>query len=85
MYYENLDLLKQQKADIMAKINQAVKDGDEEGFAKAFTEYTDMLQEAVLAEARGLVQATDNQILAGRGVRVLTSEETKFYQKSLKL
>ena len=78
---KNLDLLKQQKADIMAKINQAVKDGDEEGFAKAFTEYTDMLQEAVLAEARGLVQATDNQILAGRGVRVLTSEETKFYQK----
>lgn len=77
----NPDLMNQKKAEIVNRINQAVKDGDEEGFAKAFTEYTDILQETVLAEARGLVQATDNQILAGRGVRVLTSEETKFYQK----
>lgn len=78
---KNLDLLKQKKADIVAKINQAVKDGDEEAFAKAFTEYTDMLQEAVLAEAKGLIQAADNQILTGRGSRALTSEETKYYQK----
>lgn len=78
---KNLDLLKQKKADIVAKINQAVKDGDEEAFAKAFTEYTDMLQEAVLAEAKGLTQAADNQVLAGRGIRALTSEETKYYQK----
>ena len=78
---KNLDLLKQQKADIMAKLNQAMKDGDEEAFAKAFTEYTDILQEAVMAEAKGLIQSVDNQILAGRGVRALTSEETKFYQK----
>ena len=78
---KNLDLLAKQKAEIVAKINQAMKDGDEEAFAAAFTEYTDMLQEAVMAEAKGLVQAADNQILAGRGVRALTSEETKYYQK----
>lgn len=77
---KNPDLLKQQKVEIVNKINQAVKDGDEEAFAAAFTAYTDMLQEAVLAEAKGLVQAADNQILAGRGVRSLTSEETKYYQ-----
>ena len=57
-----------------------MKDGDEEAFAKAFVEYTDMLQEAVLAEAKGLVAAADNQILSGRGVRALTSEENKYYQ-----
>ena len=68
----NLDLLKQQKAEWTSKIQEAVKSGDEAAFAWAFVEYTNAMQEAVLAEARGLVQATDNQILAGRGVRVLT-------------
>ncbi len=78
---KNIDLLGKQKAEMKDRIVQAVKNGDDDGFAQAFIEYTEMLQEAVLAEAKGLVQATDNQILAGRGVRVLTSEETKYYQK----
>jgi hypothetical protein len=77
----NLDLLQQKKAEIMVKMNQAMKEGNEEAFAQAFTEYTDMLQEAVMAEAKGLVQAADNTILAGRGVRALTSEETQYYEK----
>ncbi|HWQ30458.1 MAG TPA: phage major capsid protein [Negativicutes bacterium] len=77
---KNLDLLQQQKLETFKKINQAVKDGNEEAFTQAFTEYTDLLQEAVMAEAKGLIQAADNQILAGRGARALTSEETKYYQ-----
>lgn len=77
----NMDELVKQKAEIVAKINQAVKDGDEEAFSQAFLEYTDILQEAVLAEAKGMVQAADNQVLVGRGVRVLTSKETEYYQK----
>ena len=78
---KNMDKLAQQKAEIVAKINQAMKDNDEEAFASAFTQYTDILQEAVLAEAKGLVQAADNNILAGRGARPLTSEENTYYQK----
>lgn len=77
----NPDLQQQRLADIKNRLAQAVKDGDEEVFASAFVDYTEMLQEAVLAEARGLAHTVDTQILAGRGVRVLTSEETKFYQK----
>src|SRR5690554_4891454 len=77
----NMDELARQKAEIVAKINQAVKDGNEEAFSEAFLEYTEVLQDAVLAEARGMVQSTDNQILAGRGVRALTNGETKYYQK----
>lgn len=78
---QNPDLLQQKKAEIVVKMNQAMKDGNDEAFAEAFNEYTEMLQEAVMAEARGMVQSADNTILAGRGVRVLTSEETKYYQK----
>src|SRR5690554_1397825 len=78
---KNLDLLQQKKAEIANKMNQAMKDNDEKAFAEAFEEYTDILQEAVLAEARGLIQVSDNHILAGRGVRVLTSEERKYYER----
>lgn len=77
---KNLDILNQKKMEILQRINQAVKDGNEEAFAQAFTEFSDLLQEAVLAEAKGLIQAADNQILAGRGARALTSEESKYYQ-----
>lgn len=77
----NLDLLQKEKSEILVKINQAVKDGNEEGFAEAFTQFTDLLQESVLAEARGMIQAADNTVLAGRGVRSLTSAETKYYEK----
>lgn len=78
---KNMDEMVKQKAEIVAKINQAVKDGNEEAFSEAFLEYTEILQDAVMAEARGMVQAADNQVLAGRGIRALTSEETKYYQK----
>ena len=78
---KNLDLMQKQKGEILAKINQAVKDGNEEAFGQAFTEFTDLLQEAVMSEARGMIQAADNTVLAGRGVRALTSTETKYYEK----
>lgn len=77
----NLDILNQKKADIMNRMTQAIKDGDEAAFSQVFGEYTDLLQEAVMAEARGMVLANDNTVLAGRGVRVLTSGEKDYYQK----
>lgn len=77
----NPDQLALQKAEIMNQIQQAMKDGDDEEFQKAFTNWTEMVQNAVMEEARGMVQSSDNQILQGRGQRVLTSEETKYYQK----
>ena len=77
---KSLDILKQEKNAILQRINQAVKEGNEEMFAESFTEFAECLQEAVLAEARGMVQAADNTILAGRGIRALTSQETKYYE-----
>ncbi|HHY28084.1 MAG TPA: phage major capsid protein [Desulfitobacterium dehalogenans] len=78
---KNLDILNQRKLEIMQRINQAVKDDDQEKFTQAFGEFHDLLQEAVLAEAKGLIQAADNQVLAGRGARALTSTENDYYQK----
>lgn len=77
---KNLDTLAQQKQQIMQRFADALKGGDDAAFQQAFGDWTDMVEQSVLAEAKGLIQAADNQILASRGVRALTSEETKFYQ-----
>ena len=80
MAMKSLDLIKQEKVVIMQKLNQAMKDNDEEAFAQAFAEFTENIQEAVMMEAKGLIQAADSTVLAGRGARALTSEENKYYE-----
>ena len=78
---KNKDLVLKQKQEISARINAAMKSGDETAFNAAFTEFTDLLQESVMAEAQGLIQAADNKILVGRGARALTSQESAYYEK----
>ncbi len=77
----NLDTIKAKKAEILQQLSDAVKANDPEAFAQAFNDLADNLQQAVMAEARGLMASADNTILAGRGVRQLTNEENKYYQR----
>lgn len=77
---KNLDILMQQKKEILQKMSAAVKADDAEGYSQAFDSLIGVVQELVMAEAKGLIQSNDQAILAGRGVHALTSEETKFYQ-----
>ena len=76
---KNKDTVKAEKDVILQKLNQAIKDGNEEGFAEAFTEFSMNIQESVMAEAQMMVQTADSTVLASRGVRQLTSEENKYY------
>ena len=76
---KNADTLQTEKTAILQKLNQAIKDGNEEAFAEAFTEFSMNIQESVMAEAHLMIQAADSTVLAGRGVRQLTSEENKYY------
>jgi HK97 family phage major capsid protein len=76
---KNKDTLQNEKTAILQKLNQAIKDGNEENFAQAFTDFSMNIQESVMAEAQGMVQAADTTVLASRGVRQLTSEENKYY------
>lgn len=78
---KNLDVIKQEKAEIMQKMNTAAKEGNEKAFAEAFADFANNIQESILQEARGLINVSDTQILASRGVRQLTSEENNYYQK----
>jgi HK97 family phage major capsid protein len=77
----NLDLSQQKKMEIMQKLTKATAEANDAAFAQAFGELTDLIQEAVMDEAKGLIQAADSAVLNGRGVRQLTTEENTYYQK----
>lgn len=79
----NPDLKQQKKDEIMQRMNDALKEGNEEGFAQVFSEFADNLQQSVIAEAKGVIQSVDTNVLVGRGVRQLTSKENTFYQKTI--
>jgi HK97 family phage major capsid protein len=75
----NLDALEEVKAAVLKKMTGAVKGDDEAAFAEAFTEFADCVQQSIMQEARQLVGTLDAEVLARRGVRQLTSEETAYY------
>lgn len=77
----NRDILAMEKAKIVEKMNQAIKDDDAKAFSEAFTELCQKIEENVLEQARQLLQEQDTTILAQRGVRQLTSKEREYYEK----
>lgn len=73
------------REDVRGLMQKAIKDGDSEAFYSAFDQMLQCIQADIeqkyedrLEEAR---QAADAQVLAARGVRQLTSEERRYYQK----
>ena len=75
----NLDNINQKKTDIMAALSAAIKSNDTAALQKSMNDWQDLLTESITAEANGILGAADSTILAARGVRQLTSSETKFY------
>ena len=78
---KNLDVLQKEKDAIIQKMNDAIRENNAEAFQKSFVELCDKIQESVMEEARSMVETMDHEVLAGRGVRQLTSKETVYYQK----
>lgn len=77
----NLDALQQEKNDILTKLSDSVKSGDTEAMAEAMNEWQNFVEKRIMEQAAGVAEATDRSILAARGVRQLTAEETKFYNE----
>lgn len=78
---KNKDVLAMEKAKIVEKMNQAIKDDDAKAFSEAFTELCQKIEENVLEQARELLTEQDATVLAQRGVRQLTSKEKEYYEK----
>ena len=71
--------------NLRERVQQAAKSGDTEAFASAFDElmqlHADIIKEDAKNQIDAMRQEMDDAILANRGVRQLTSEERKYYQK----
>ena len=77
---KNLDKLKQEKDNLRNALAEAVRAGDEAQIGTAMDDWMQFVSDTVMQEASGMIAATDRNILAARGIRQLTTEETKFYE-----
>lgn len=76
----NLDAIKEQKDALRSGLAEAVREADEQKIGEAMDNWMQFVSDMVMAEANGMIEATDRNVLAARGVRQLTGEETKFYE-----
>lgn len=72
------DLIDQAREKFAAGFMAAINEGDERALAESVAQFSTELQSALMEEAADTRQ--DAAVLASRGVRVLTSEETRYYQ-----
>lgn len=81
----NKDMINKNKMEIFEKMSKAAAENNKEEFLAGYKELSDLIQESVLETAREEIKAiqedADRNVLAARGVRQLTSEETKYYEK----
>lgn len=76
---KNKDALHQEQLEIAQRISNAAKDGNQEEFEAGLQAMFSNIQEQIMGQAEELRGTTDAVILAQRGVRQLTADETKFY------
>lgn len=74
------DLTNSKKAEIQAAMQKALQSNDAEGAAAAFDQMMECVADAVRRDYEDLCNEQDARVLAARGVRQLTSQETKYYQ-----
>ena len=76
----NLDAIKAQKDALRNDLAEAVRNADEQKIGDAMDNWMQFVSDTVMAEANGMIEATDRNVLAARGVRQLTAEETRYYE-----
>jgi HK97 family phage major capsid protein len=80
---KNLDREANKQNEMKEKLLNAIQGGDEEATAAAMVEFANSIQENIINEARTAVNKdlTDQQIMASRGLQVLTNDEKGYYNK----
>lgn len=76
-----LSIINQEKVKIQQEMIAAMHAQDEKRYLDAFNRICEINSEEVLEKAKELAGTQDDQILASRGVRILTSTEKKYYTK----
>lgn len=78
---KNLDVLNQEKMAIMQEMQTALQENNTEAFSGAFAKFSDNIAQKVTAQFEAQQQSADANVLASRGTRQLTSEESRYFQK----
>lgn len=77
----NLDKFREEKNTHLNAMATAFRSGDEEQIKAACEGWQNFMENEFKASAEMYAETADKSILAARGVRQLTAEETKFYNK----
>lgn len=77
------DLYNEEKNRALAAIAAAVENEDSEALGNAFQKFCSVIEERILEEATQYIDVTDATVLASRGVRQLTTDEKKYYEKMI--
>lgn len=70
--------------ELRTKFEDALKSEDPQAITQALTDFAVSVQQDVLNDYKEYQQTKDTSILSQRGVRQLTTQETKFYQSFAK-
>lgn len=73
---KNLDSIMEERTQILNRMSEAISGDSETEFNDAFSQLAENIQSACMAD---YTASRDPEVLAQRGVRVLTSKEEKFY------
>lgn len=76
---KNLDTLNQQKMEIRQRMQTAISGNNAEDYFAALDEYAEQYAQSLRDEFAETQAAADRSILAARGTRQLTAEETKYF------
>ena len=76
---KNKDGIQQARQAILQRLTDATRDNNAEAFSQAFDELAQLVQGNILDQVQDLRQNQDSAVLAARGLRVLTTQERKFY------
>lgn len=76
---KNKDVLNMTQLEIAQRISNAAKEGNTEEFEAGLHDLFQNIHDEIIAEAQNVRASADAAVLAQRGIRMLTSEEVKFY------
>lgn len=77
---KNKDAMNMTQLEIAQRISNAAKEGNTEEFEAGLQDLFQNIHDEIVGQARELQANADAAALAQRGVRILTSEEMKFYK-----
>lgn len=78
---KNKDTLNTAQLEIAQRISNAAKEGNTEEFEAGLHDLFQNIHDEIVAEGRAVQANADAAVLAQRGIRQLTSEETAFYNR----